>query len=778
MLHLFARPNCSSRSAKAALRLRHGWRGPFVVFLAMSAVIMLFGQLNGARAQDNVLQNMGASAIDGKSPMLLDADELIYDNENNRVTAIGNVEIYYNNYTLLADKVIYDQGLNRLIAEGSVRIKEPNGAIINAERITLTDDFREGFINSLKIVSTDDSRIAASSAIRVDGNVTIFQNGVFTPCKPCEKHPEKAPLWSVKAAKVIHDQAGQTISYENATFDVLGVPLFWMPYFSHPDPTVKRRSGFLTPGYGQSDDLGTMVTIPYYLSIASNMDILFDPTYTSKQGVLYKGEYRHRVANGAYNLKLAGIDQNAGSEIDPNHEGFRGSLKTIGRFKLGSNWQAGWNVTMESDDTFRRFYKLDSILKTDRVSLLYLEGISDRNYLGVFAYHFGGLIADDISGSEAIVHPLVDYNYIFANPLLGGELSLDFNAISQTRNDGADNSHVIAQVNWRKQFIDNAGQMFTPFTSLRGDLYLVSNVPNLGGVGTSDDEFIARGMATAGLQYQYPFVATTANATHVFEPIAQIIARPDSTIQNDIPNEDAQSLVFDDTLLFNIDKFSGYDRIETGVRTNYGVQYTIQGHSGGYFRAVLGQSLHLAGDNEFDQRSGLGSDRSDLVAGLYIEPNKHIRLISQSRFDSQSLELRREDLKLIARYGPFSSALTYAMIKNSIAGSDIIAVDEEEILASANLRLTEFWSLQGGLRFDIEDDYVSRDYVSLKYSDECFTLSVRYSESFFQDRDLDPNRGIFVRFELKHLGGFEYKTDSIDELVANPIADLQGDAAR
>ena len=775
---VFARPDYLCRPAKVALRLRGVPRGLFVAAAIALIYLAAPGHLTNAHAQSNPLDALAPSTLNKKSPLLLQADELIYDNKNNRVTALGNVEIYYNDYTLLADKVIYDQGKSRLTAEGNVRMKEPNGAIVNAERLTLTDDFKEGFIQSLKIVTKDDSRIAAARAIRVDGNTTIFERGVFTPCKPCEKHPARAPLWSVKAAKVIHDKGAQQISYENATFDVLGVPIFWMPYFSHADPTVKRRSGFLNPGFGSTKDLGQTVTIPYYLTIAPNKDLLFNPMYTTRQGVLYKGEWRHRLANGAYNVKFAAIDQQAGDEVDPNHVGFRGSLKTTGSFRLGSWWRAGWNATLESDDTFRRFYKLDSILKTDRISNIHLEGISERSYLGVFAYHFGGLIADDISNSEAVVLPLVDYNYVAANPVLGGELSFDANLISQTRNDGADNSHVIAQLNWRKQLIDGMGQVFTPFAHLRGDIYQVSNANNpLDPLGT-DKKYVNRGMATVGLQYQYPFVTRTANASHVIEPIAQIIARPDIRNQNVIPNEDAQSLVFDDTLLFEVDKFSGYDRMETGVRSNVGIQYTYQQHSGGSVRAILGQSYQLSGNNEFFQRTGLESDRSDIVAGLYIEPNEHLLLISQSRFDDQTFELQREDLRAQARYGPFSGSLTYAFIRDSLAGSNLFAQNEQEVVARAALQLTERWNLSGGIRYDFEDGRRMQDYIGLRYSDECFTLSVRYSENFFQDRDLDPERGVFIRFELKSLGGFEFKTDSIQRFVADPEADLRGDAVR
>ena len=161
--------------------------------------------------------------------MLLQADEMIYDNENNRVTAKGNVEIYYGNYTLLADQVIYDRNANTLAAQGNVRIKDPDGAIITSNQMTLTDDFRDGFIDALRVVTKDDTRIVAQTASREAGNVTVFQNGWFTPCKPCEENPDKPPTWRIRAQKIIHRKDEATITYRNGFFDFFGVPIIWRP---------------------------------------------------------------------------------------------------------------------------------------------------------------------------------------------------------------------------------------------------------------------------------------------------------------------------------------------------------------------------------------------------------------------------------------------------------------------------------------------------------------------------------------------------------------------
>ena len=179
----------------------------------------------------------------GRNRCCLQGDQLIYDKAGNRVVARGNVEIYYNNYILTADEVVYDQSRrNTLTAVGNVTLKEPKGNIVHADRYTLTDDFRDGFVQSLSIVTQDQSRITADRAIRRNGNVNEFENGKFTPCKSDGGTP---PLWCISATRIIHDADAATITYQDAYFEIFGQPVFYLPYFQHSDPSVKRKSGFL-----------------------------------------------------------------------------------------------------------------------------------------------------------------------------------------------------------------------------------------------------------------------------------------------------------------------------------------------------------------------------------------------------------------------------------------------------------------------------------------------------------------------------------------------------
>jgi LPS-assembly protein len=729
---------------------------------------------------------------DKTQPLYLQGDQLIYDNESNSVVARGNVEIYYSNYILTADEVVYDQGAKTLTAAGNVVLKEPNGNIVRADRYTLTDDFRDGFVQSLSVVARDDTRIAAERATRREGNVTEFINGKFTPCKSENGMP---PLWCISAARVIHDKQAATISYQDAQFEVFGQPIAYLPYFQHADPSVKRKSGFLPPSFGvSSNNLGYYTEIPYYFALSPNYDFLFHPMYSAKQGVLWQGEWRHRLANGMYTFKFAGIDQDWTNLPAPPSDlpddrrelgGWRGSIVTRGKFSLGSWWKLGWDATLESDDTFRRFYKLDGMLVTDRVSEAYLEGLSDRNYFGMKLYHFGGLTFEDSEAADGLAHPIIDHNYVLADPILGGELRWTSNVLSFSRNGEfsyqdvrrdvhQDMTKAITEVKWRRQLTDSLGITYTPFALLRGDAYSYAgyNAPN---TPVDESTSFVRGLAAGGATVSYPWVANRASGSHVIEPIGQIIVRQAHVQQDQLPVEDARSLIFDDTTLFEVDKFSGYDRVETGTRANVGVQYTFSHQNGGYAKLIAGQSFQLAGDNPFQNPgydyfdglafynpfSGLETNRSDYVLGAYLAPSNVFRLVSQSRFDQDNFALRRTDVAGQVNFGPLLAQATYTF---AALDPQQIDDDQQDISGAIGLRLTERWSVLGSMRYDIDAGRQLLDSFQIKYSDECFVLTATYQESYIEDplRGLEPDRTVMLNFQFKHLGSYQYKTDALD----------------
>ena len=725
-----------------------------------------------ARAQQNLIEQSFGS-VDRKKPLLLQADNLIYDRKNDQVIAEGNVEVYYNDFSMVSDELIYDQKAGTLQAVGNVRIKEPDGAVVKADRIDLTDDFKDGFVRSLRIVTSEEERIAARRAYREEGETTVFEQGVYTPCKVCKDPSGDGPLWQIKARKIIHDKSEGNVYYEDATLEFLGLPIAYVPYFYHPDPTVARRSGFLAPSLRQSDDLGFAYEQPYYFAIAPNKDLTLAPVITTDAGTLIKGDWRHRLDTGQYRVLLAGVYDDGVSVNAPTDNSFRGTVETQGSFRIGSFWNWGWDITAETDDTFRRFYKLDEKTETERTSKIFLIGQSDRNYFSATAYNFVNLtgrtdpFGRDLSDRDTLVHPVIDYNYIADEPVLGGELAWDTNIVSLSSDDGPESHKIVSEVGWRRTLTDPLGQRVTPFAQARGDIYDFTSYQFLDQseqIVTRPSDTFTRQVVTGGADYRFPLVKHSSWGSQVVEPVAQVIFRADNEDGTLPPNEDAQSLVFDDTLLFDIDKFSGYDRLETGTRANYGVQYTLQSHYGFSMRAVAGQSYQLAGANPFDAGSGLEDDQSDYVAGMYLDAPGALRLVAQARFDEDTFDVRRLDLTGSGEVGPVKGAVNY--VKAEPQPGLGVFEDREELLASAALQVSDLWSVFGHVRYNFEIDEALEQSIGVKYTCECFMMSVKYTKSEILDRDIRPEETVLVAFEFKNLGGADVKTDMIEGFAA------------
>jgi len=758
-------------------------------------------------------------AAGGEAQMVLEADQLVYDFDARVVRAVGNVNIFYKGNRIQAGEVAYDQGTGRLVASGGVRITQPDGTVITTEAADVTDDYAEGFIESLNIVTPDRTRFAAASAERRDGAVTILNRGVYTACEPCRERPERPPLWQIKAGKIIHDGKKKMIYYEDASLEFFGVPIAYVPYFVHPDPSKKRQSGFLTPRFVQRKELGFGVRAPYYWALAPNYDVTFTPTAYTQQGLHGELEWRHRLINGAYQVRVTGIRQEDPTAFDgkSGDREFRGSVQTSGEFAVAPRWRAGWDLTATSDRTYGRDYSIPDATALDVPSTVYLNGMSERNWFDLRGYHFRVQREDtveadrylDASGIEqvrlyehddqaeqAVVHPVLDHAYLFEPKVLGGELRSDTNVTSLSREMSdlrtaplfdyyngvaGDFTRASNMLSWRRRTIGPAGQVFTPFAYLRTDLFGIDSSDPA--TGLYDDDLVARVMPAVGLDYSWPILISMPGGTQTISPMAQIIARPDEAHVDDLPNDDAQSLVFDDTVLFSPDKFSGWDRVEGGTRANLGLAYQARFDSGVSIDALIGQSFHLAGENSYARpgvaRTGLGSgletERSDYVARVTLGLGEAFKATGRTRFDDESLELNRGELNAIYTTERHSAGVGYVYLEeNPEIG---VLTPRHEASTTAKLGVVENWSVLGGATFDLEEQARVSSSLGLAYDDECFNLSAVYSETRDRYTDLVTNQQVLVRVNLRTVGGTEYSRRLFGDDTADPAAEDDDDAS-
>ena len=341
------------------------------------------------------------------TPMLLQATEIRYDYTNNTVSAVGSVQIYYNGSTVEADEVTYDQKSKRLQAHGNVRLTEADGKITYGQFIDLTDDYRDGFVDALRVETIDDTRFAAARADRVQGKYTVLQNGVYTACEACKEDPKKPPLWQIQAARIIHDSGEKMIYFEDARVEFFGVPLAYFPFLSAPDPSVTRKSGFLFPNLTYSTVYTAGIEIPYFWAVTPSSDLTTSVMATWKEGELFQGVWRQRLLEGSYSIKAAGIFQtdpgyfaSRDGPNSPTANSFRGAIQTAGQFALSDKWVWGWTGLLMTDTQFLFDYQLSQFIgsfdpfhtgvASEGVSQLYLSGAGDRSYFDIRSIYYYG----------------------------------------------------------------------------------------------------------------------------------------------------------------------------------------------------------------------------------------------------------------------------------------------------------------------------------------------------------------------------------------------------
>ena len=747
-----------------------------------------------------------------KAPMLLQAKEIQYDYSNKRVAAVGNVQIYYGGSTLEADKVIYDETTKRLHAEGNARLTDPEGRITYGQMMDLSDDFRDGFDDSLHVDAPDQTRFAAARADRSQGKFTVLHSGVYTACEPCKDDPKKPPFWQVRAARIIHDEGEKMIYFENARLEFMGVPTLYMPYFSAPDPTVKRKTGWLMPIISSSSKYGVGFKSPYYWAVAPDRDVTLTPMITSKQGPLIEAEYRQRLENGAFMVRGSGLyqaDKNVFHHTDgtttPGFTNWRGSAETSGQFALSEKWTWGWDSILPADKTYYQDYNISNyrnnidplaLTPTEGISQLYLSGKGDRSYFDVRSIYYYGFSEADSQRQIPVIHPVLDYTYTFGRPVLGGELGYNINFTSLSRNQASFDpitqaaslnslclpttadpaartptncllrgipgtySRFSAEAHWKRSITDSYGQVFTPFVSMRGDFATMSIKadPGVANYLPPGDNTEFRTMPTVGVEYRYPFVNVQSWGTQTIEPIARLVVRPNESRIGQLPNEDSQSLIFDDSNLLRDNKFTGWDRVEGGGRANVAVQYTAQANRGGFINAMFGQSYQLFGLNSYavgdatntGLGSGLDTKRSDYVARVSFQPDRTYTFTTRYRFDETSFAVRRFEAESRANYDRWIVSLLYG--RYAAQPQLGFLTDRQGILGSLSYKVTANWIATTAIRYDLEATQIQQYQIGVGYIDDCFLLALNYITDYGFSGNPTTDHRIMLQMSLRTLG--------------------------
>lgn len=738
-------------------------RRPAVAVIAILAAMHL-----GAPAGD-AATTLRPSGPNRNEPVLFVADEIQQDEQLGLVVAKGHVEFTQKDQTLLADVVTYNQKTNLVTASGHVSLMDPTGEVVFGDYMELTDDMRDGFIKNVRALLSDRSRIAGNTGRRTDGNITEIRRAVYSPCDLCAQDPTAAPLWQIKGSRMVHDNARKTVEIYDATMEFYGVPFLYLPYISEPDPTVKRKTGFLVPTFGHSSSIGDFLHVPYYIVLDTDQDMTLEPIITTDAGVALSGQYRQRWGYGNLRIDASAAYTNIANQNDAPIspiDRFRGHFFANGEFDLSDSWRTAFNIQRSSDQTYMRrfgFGGTDAFLE----SRAYAEGFDDRSYTLIDSYVFQSLRFGVGDTTQPIVLPTATYDWISHPDAWGGRWDVTANAINLFRPNGTQIRRVSTGANWQVPFDGAIGDRFTLTAGVRGDAYHSDNVPTLSNAALQNSQFTGRMFPQAKLEWHYPWVRSDTGTSMVIEPIAAFIAAPNGGNPASIPAEDNQGFEFDDSSLFVMDRFPGYDRVDSGQRVDYALSGGIYGDHGGSTRFLVGESYRLQKSGPFPAGSGLTTQRSDVVGRISVSPQPFLDLIYRFRLDSQTLASRRQEIDATGGPRSFRVKIGYINIAQDPLVPDL--QKRHQITGQAIAELSRYWSVAVfGTRDIGTSTSTLNSGIAATYRDECVSFSAAVTHVGTRDRDIHPGTTVLLSIIFKNLGEVDLTPFSTGSSIPTP----------
>ena len=687
----------------------------------------------------------------GNQPTLLQANEISYSKAPGIITASGNVELSQSSRMLLADKVIFSPSKDEVVAEGNVILLEPDGEVLFSSKVILSNELKDGIINDFRLLLKDGSRFASNTATRVDGKQNIMKEAIFSPCHPCKEDPHSPLVWQIKAKQVVHDELEKNIEYENAVLELFDFPIFYMPYFIHPDPSVERRSGFLIPTLGHSDEKGLIYGQPYFHVIDQARDIKIEPVIYTREGIILKSHYRHALPRGNLDIRTTtGALASGFTATKTDDISLKGSVDLSAKFALDRTWRASFDLEQSSNRNYQRKFDLDT--KEILTSRALLEGFRSRNYTSLSTYKFQGLRSTDDRRKQPFVFPTLNYNFIGQANTYGIRPEIDLAITSITRELGADSRKVSFTSGIQMPSNSKLGEVYTLYTSLQTDLSFSSNLDKQIGNSSSVDYTEFRFVPQIGLNWRYPLVRNAQSSAQIIEPIINFVLGPNVKNSSKISNEDSQAFEFDDTNIFDLNRYAGTDRITAGARVDYGVRTSITDYRFLQSELFLAQSYQFAGNSSFDDASGLENKHSDFVGRFTYLSSDFLSFNYRFRLDGRNFSPKRSELGLNLYQKHHNMTLDYSLIDKQT--ETIEFGNREQIDLKINSQLIEKWSSNLQLVQDFTDNSnrTIKASFGITYTDECFTLGLQYQREDLHDEDLKPEDKVLMLINFKDLG--------------------------
>ena len=724
----------------------HSPQSCFKALLLLSALSpsLAYAQLGG-----HTPTGATAPPLSGNQPVSFLADAVTYDKTNSIVSATGHVQAWQNGHYLSADKVSFDRNTGVAAATGHVTIVEPDGEIIFGDYAELSQGMKQGVIRGMRALLANGGKMAANGARRTDGKLNELARGVYSSCDVCALDPTAPLTWQIRANHITQDLETKRIEYSDAWIDLFGVPVFYLPYMSNTDPSVKRQSGFLAPSIGESSShLGAFASIPYYWVLDDQSDLTLTPEVNTEQGGQLEANYRRDFNAGVVHAMGA---------VANDEKKTQGFFFGSAIFDWNDTWRYGANINLGTSVDYLRDYQIPGYGANYLGSNVFVEGFGVGSYARLDVSGYQGLNSSIAQTSVPYALPRYLYSYLGEPDWIGGRLSFDTEDFNVLREQGADVQRLAARVGWDRPFSGLLGEQYLLTGEVRAAAYNANVLDGQPDYGTVFHTTTAHAQPQVAVRVSWPFVRSGDSlGTQTIEPILQLIAAPQAgAAQHDhLPNEDSLAYEFSDATLFSLNRFGGYDRYEGGERANFAMHgnWTFLGGQtlDGLVGASAIQHIERSLDPVFQPLNGFdrGSHLSDVVARGQFVPDKWVDFTVRTRFDHQNGDLRFADAITNFGYGPARFNLGYLYASTDpylLFASDPYVpgylsltnnvytgyyTPRQEASAGATLKYGRY-TLSGDARRNLATGQLDSIGGHFKYEDECtifdFLLYRRYT---------------------------------------------------
>ena len=750
-------------------------------FIILLSVLALFN-FNDLKAQQNDVYNFSA-------------DRLTYSQDNNIIEATGNVVAKNQEGKLIAsDKIIYNKSTQQLSTFGNSRFTDNKGGtlfaesfeynlekkIISAEKkvkfidkekniyyfskLSADDKFDEiiGYdinadLNKQNLKSGDkfnefiEPRFSGKSA-SIKNNITIVKDAKFTTCKKTNE-TDGCAYWNLNAGELIHDKEQKKITYKNASLDLNNIPVLYLPYFSHPDPTVKRESGFLPPTLANlGGDIGSTLKIPYFYPVSQSADFTLSPVYYFKQNPLLLGEYREKFKNGDLSLE-GGFTQGYKEISTTKTEGSRhhvyGNLNLIFNDKILDQSILNTKVQHVNNPTYLRVNKINStndgfkknLIKEDDTKLtneIYLNSFGKTENFNIKAATYRDISV--IKNSDQYSYLLPELSY--SKYSLFDDNNLNFNSIfkSQNVNTNQNKSSFINNLDYSTQefYNNNLGIGYKFLSKL-------NNVNYYSDYKTPNQNLNSQINPVVGFDTSIPFAKINKDTEQYIVP--RILTR---YAPGKMTNAASNDTTLNTDNIFSMNRMNNDELIEKDLSFNVGADWMwqekkVSNKETEKATISIGQVLKFNKDLDMPTKSSLQKSNSDIVSKInYLSP-QNFDVTLKNTFDNQLNHVYYNDLTIKKNFT--SSEINFNFYeKNSHIGN------ERYVKANLSSYVTDSTKLKIETDKNLKTDLTNSHKLGIENENECIKYGFYLQKNYSSDKDLKPATSVYFGVTLLPFG--------------------------